>query len=182
MVKHLAVIAALALATPVQAQTATVDPDQIEALLKDAGYPAEQIGDQSGYRQVMSRGTNYQFSVDLFDCAAGKACQTVLLYTAFKKADDTPTNEAIAAYSDQHPGSRMFLDRRGSPAIELELDLPDDGITAAWFTDSLKTWETMLAGFAGFLSGQPAPAAPAAAAATSAPAAPAPAAAVADAT
>lgn len=184
MVKHLAIIAALALASPAYAQTATVDPEQVMTLLKDAGYPAEHAGDQNGYRQILSEADDFGFSVDLWDCTAGKACETILFFTVFKKEDDTPTKEALAAYTSQQPGGRMYLDRRGSPAIELELDIPEGGLTAAQFADNLKTWEAMVVSFADFLAGRPAPAAATPAAATEAelPAAPAPAAETADAT
>ena len=180
MMKHFAFVAALALAGPVHAQT-TVDPDQVMTLLKNAGYPAEHFGDQSGYRQVMSETGDYQFSVDLFDCTAGKACSTMLFYTAFRPSDKTPTKEAIAAYSSQQPAGRMFVNRSGSPVIELELDLGDDALTPARFADSLKTWDTMLVAFGNFLSGRPSPAAPAPAAATAESTTPAPAGEVADA-
>jgi hypothetical protein len=177
MIKHLAIIAALALATPAHAQTATADPDQVVALLKEAGYPAEPFGDQNGYRQVTSKAGDYEFSVDLFDCTAGKACELVLFYTAFKAGEDMPSKEAIAAYSGQQSAGRMFVDRRGAPVIELELNLAEGALNPAQFADSLKTWETMLNGFADFLSGRSAPAAAVPAAATAAAEAPAPAAA-----
>ena len=174
MVKHLAVIAALALASPAHAQSTTADPEQVVALLKDAGYPAEPFGDQNGYRQVTSKVGDFEFTVDLFDCTAGKACELVLFYTAFKPSEDLPNKEAIAAYSGQQPGGRMFVDRRGAPVIELELNLAEGALAPDQFADKLKTWETMLSAFADFLSGQPAPAAAVPAAATAAAEAPAP--------
>ena len=168
MFKYIAATAvALALATPALAEDG-VDPEHIASLLKDAGYPADFNGEQTGYRQIVSKAGNYGFTVEFFDCTAGKACETLLFYTIFKKGDDTPVKEAIDAYSGEQPGGRMFLDRRGDPAIEYEFDLAE-GLTDTQFTDSLKSWETMVANYAGFLAGRPAPA-PAAPAAAAAPA------------
>jgi len=155
--------AALAVATPAQAQD-TVDPDHIASLLRNADYPAEFFGDVSTYRQIVSRSGNYEFTVEFFDCTARKACEVLLFHTAFKKGDDPPTKAEIDAYSGRQPDGRTFLDRRGDPVVELELDLTD-GFSDTEFTDSLKAWDTMLTDFAGFLAGAPAPAAPAAAAA-----------------
>ncbi len=156
-------LAALALATPAHAQ-ATVDPEHIAALLKDAGYPTEFVGEQAGYRQILTKSGDYDFSVELYDCNAGKACELLLLRTTFRKSDSV-TKEAVDAYSSQQPQGRMFLDRRGNPAIELEFDLTKSSLTDAQFTDALKSWDTMLVNYAGFLRGDspPAPAAAAAA-------------------
>jgi len=167
MLKYVAFMAAaLAFAMSAQAQDdepATVDPDHIASVLEDAGYPVEVVARESAYRQIASKSGTYQFTVEFFDCNAGKECDILLFYLGFRKTDEV-TEEGVDAYSDEMANGRAFFDRRGNPVLEFELDL-SDGFSDTEFTESLATWDVMVENFAGFLAGRPAPA----------PAAPAPA-------
>jgi hypothetical protein len=167
MVKHLAVIAMLALAVPAQAQEARVDPDHIMTLLKDAGYPAEYFNDDDDYRQILSKSGDYQFLVEMYDCVDGKACQTLEFYSNFPM-EDAPTKQQLDAYSGPREGARIMLDRRGDAVIKQELDINvEGGLSDAQFIERVKHWETMLTGFGKFLIEPPA-AAPATSAAAGA--------------
>lgn len=155
MMKRLAVFAALALATPAQAQQATIDPDHIMALLKDAGYPAEPFNDDADYRQILSKSGDYNFLIEMYDCVDGKACQTLEFYSNFPM-DEPPTKEKLDAYPGPREGARLSLDRRGEARVQQEVDFSGaGGLTAAAFLDRLKAWEAVLAGIVAYLHDQP---------------------------
>ena len=162
MMKRLAVVALLALATPAQAQEATIDPDHIVSVLKDAGYPAEYLNSGADFRQILTKVGQRQFLVELYDCTDRKACET-MEFTAEFPMEEPPTNDAISAYSGPHEGARVALDRRGKPTMAMEIDIPDEGLSDTQFIAHMKSWETMIAAFLDFLTHPPreAPAAPA---------------------
>lgn len=167
-------VAAMAIAVPAHAQEARVDPDHIMTLLKDAGYPAEYFNEDDDYRQILSKSGDYQFLVEMWDCVDSKACQTLEFYSNFPM-DEKPTKERIDAYSGPREGARIWLDRRGDAVMRQELDInAPGGLTDEQFIAHVKNWETMLTGFATFLTEAPAASAAAdtagAAAATAEPA------------
>jgi hypothetical protein len=166
MFKHVAVFAALALAMPAQAQDATIDPDHIISVLKDAGYPAEYFNEEMDYRQVLSKSGTYNFLVEMYDCEAGKTCNTLEFYSNFPM-DTAPTKEKLDAYSGPRDGARLSLDRRGEARVQQEVDIGDSGLTDAAFIEKVKAWEQVLANVGAYLHDQPAPGATPAAAATS---------------
>jgi hypothetical protein len=165
-------LVALALAVPAQAQS-TVEPDHLIDVMKDAGYKAEYFSQESDVRQILSETADYQFLVELYGCKQGKACNTVDFFVNVPM-DNPPDKAALDAYDGPREGAEISLDRQGKPRMIYEIEMPDEGLTDEQFIASIKSWETMLAGFVAFLSGKPAPANPAAAdAAAAAAAAPA---------
>jgi len=170
MMKRVALlIAATAFAIPAQAQEAALDPDHIVTVLKDAGYPAEYFNDDADYRQILSKSGNYQFLVELYECTDSKACKTIEFYSNFPM-EEPPTKERIDAYSGPREDARISINRQGTVVLRQELALSGEaGLTDEQFLNSLKTWETIMTGFAEYLHEQ-APEAPAAASAAAAPA------------
>jgi hypothetical protein len=168
-------LAAAAFATSAQAQEISIDPDHITAVLKQAGYPAENFNDDADYRQILTKSGNYQFLVEMSDCQNGTACQTIGFYSNFPM-DTPPTKEKLDAYGGPLEGTRLSLDRRGAARLDQDLDMGENGISDEDFISHLKTFETVLAGVKAYLAGQPAPApvaaAQPAAASADAPAAP----------
>jgi len=164
MIKRTAVlIAAIALAVPAHAQEARVDPEHIMTVLKDAGYPAEYFNRDKGFRQILSKSGNYQFLVEMWDCVDGTACQTLEFYANFPM-EEKPTKERLDAYAGPREGARIVLDRRGDAVIKQELDInAPGGLSDEQFISHVKTWETMLTGFAEYLTQAPSASAPAAA-------------------
>jgi hypothetical protein len=171
-------LAALALATPAQAQDSpTVDPDHFITVLKDAGFPAENYSHEKDYRQILiSKPGFHQFLVEMYDCEDGKTCNSMEFFVTFPM-DNPPTKEAIAAYTGPHDGADIDTDRRGAPRMVMDVELPDEGLTDAAFLEQVQSWETMMSGLSNFLAGKPAETAPAAQAAAAGDSAPAPAAA-----
>jgi hypothetical protein len=159
-------IAAMAIAVPAHAQEARVDPEHIMTVLKDAGYPAEALNQDKGFRQVLTKSGDYRFLVEMWDCVDGKACQTLEFYANFPM-EEQPTKERIDAYSGPREGTRIWLDRRGDAVIRQELDVNvPGGLSDEQFIAHIKDWETKLTGFATYLTQAPsasAAAAPAAA-------------------
>jgi hypothetical protein len=168
MIKAIAVTAALALALPAHAQDATVDPDHIIQVLKDAGYSAEYFNEEMDYRQILSKSGTYNFLIEMYDCEDGKSCDTLEFYSNFPM-DEAPTQAKLDAYSGPSDGARLSLDRRGEARVQQEFDLAGGAPTDEQFLNKLKTWETVLANVAAYLHDQPAPGAPAAPAAAEAP-------------
>jgi hypothetical protein len=162
MLKRVAfLIVASALATPAYAQStdaqATLDPDHIITVLKDAGYPAEyyQGSNASDYRQILSKSGNYQFLVELYECTDSKACQTLEFYSNFPM-EEPPTKERLDAYSGPREGARISLNRQGVAVMKQEIAFsPEEGLPDEVFLERLKNWETMMAGFAAYLHQPP---------------------------
>jgi hypothetical protein len=156
MIKRTAIlIAAMAVAVPAHAQEARVDPEHIMTVLKDAGYPAEPFNQDKGFRQILSKSGNYQFLVEMYDCVDGKACQTLEFFSNFPM-EEKPTKERLDAYSGPREGARIWLDRRGDAVIRQELDInAPGGLNDEQFIAHVKTWETMLTGFAEYLTEAP---------------------------
>jgi hypothetical protein len=188
MIKRTAMlIAAMAIAvpatTPALAQDARVDPEHILTVLTDAGYSPEAVNQDKGFRQIIAKSGDYRFLVEMWDCVDGKACQTLELYANFPM-EEKPTKERLDAYSGPREGARIWLDRRGDAVIRQELDInAPGGLSDEQIVAQIKTWETMLAGFAAYLAEAPGTStAEAAADAAEGAAPPAPAGEVADAT
>lgn len=148
-------IAAMTIAVPAHAQDARVDPDHILTVLKDAGYSAEAVNEDKGFRQILTDAGDYRFLVEMWDCVDGKACQTLEFYANFPM-DEKPTKERLDAYSGPREGARIWLDRRGDAAIRQELDInAPGGLSDEQIVAHVKTWETVLKGFATYLTEAP---------------------------
>lgn len=149
-------IAAMAVAAPAHAQEARVDPEHILAVLKDAGYSAETMNDDKGFRQILTDSGGYRFLVEMWDCVDGTACETLEFYANFP-LDEKPTQERLDAYSGPREGARIGFDRRGDAVIRQELDInAPGGLSDEQFIARVKTWETILTGFANYLTRAPA--------------------------
>jgi hypothetical protein len=148
-------IAAMALAVPAHAQEVRVDPEHILTVLKDAGYEAETINEDKGFRQILTKAGDYRFLVEMWDCVDGKSCQTLEFY-ANVPMEDKPTKERLDAYSGPREGARISIDRRGDAVIRQELDInAPGGINDEQFVAHVKTWETVLDRFVTYLSEAP---------------------------
>ena len=156
MLRKIAVLAALAVTVPAQAQEVTVDPDHIISVLKDAGYPAEYFNEERDYRQVLSKSGTYNFLVEMYDCEDGKTCNTLEFYSNFPM-DTAPTKEKLDAYSGPRDGARLSLDRRGEARVQQEVDLGESGLSDTAFIEKVKAWETVLTNVGAYLHDQPPP-------------------------
>ena len=167
-------LAALAIAAPAPAQEPpTIDPDHLMTVLKDAGYPSENYGNEKDYRQILvSKPGIHQFLVEMYDCEDGKTCNSLEFFVTFPM-NNPPTKEAIAAYTGPHDGASIDTDRRGAPRMIMDIALPDEGLTDAAFLEQVRSWETIMVGFNNFLAGKPVEAGPAAPATVAGDAAPA---------
>jgi hypothetical protein len=171
MIKRLAAIAGIALAVPAQAQEATVEPDHLMTVLKDAGYPAEYFNEDLDYRQILSKSGDYNFLVEMYDCTDGKACEILELYSNFPM-ESAPSEEMLDAYPGPLDGARLSLDRRGEARIQQEIVI-DGGLSDERFIERVKAWETVLAGVVAYLTDPSGASATAGTTATEAAAAPA---------
>lgn len=157
-------VAAIAIAIPAHAQDARVDPEHIMTVLEEAGYPAENFSEETDYRQILAKGADYQFLVEMYDCVDGKACQTLEFYSNYPKKPEL-TKERLDAYPGPREGTRIVLNRAGDATIRRELDINGDGgLTDEQFIAHVKNWETTLNDFFAYLS-EPAGTSPAAEAA-----------------
>ena len=152
MLKRVALlIAATTFAIPAQAQDATLDPDHIVSVLKDAGYPAEYFNQDADYRQILSKSGNYQFLVELYECTDSKACKTLEFYSNFPM-EEAPTKAKLDAYSGPRDDARISINRQGTVVLRQELAISGEApLTDERFLSSLKNWETIMAGFAEYL-------------------------------
>jgi hypothetical protein len=157
MIKSAAIlVAAMAIVAPAHAQEARVDPEHILTVLTGAGYEAETINQDKGFRQILTKSGDYRFLVEMWDCVDGKSCQTLEFY-ANVPMEEKPTKERLDAYSGPREGARISIDRRGDAVIRQELDInAPGGINDEQFVLHVKTWETVLDRFVTYLAEAPA--------------------------
>jgi hypothetical protein len=141
--------AGLFCASPAFAQMVTAkDPQSIIKVLQDAGFQAKLAKSKDGDPMIESASSGSKFRVFFFNCTANSDCATVQFYTAY----DTDTGKApsLEKVNDWNRGQRFgraYLDTEGDPAIEMDVDLDDGGMSQALFTDNLEFWTTIMAKF-----------------------------------
>ncbi len=136
----------LAGAAPAAAQMVTAkDPQSVVKVLQDAGFQAKLDKSEDGEPMIRSGASGSKFTIFFFNCTAGKDCATVQFYSGYEKKG--LKLEQINAWNQGQRFGRAYLDKEGEPAIEMDLDLDDGGVSPALFTDNLEFWTTIMAGF-----------------------------------
>ena len=143
-------IAAVSLgASPAFAQQVTAqDPQSVASALLAAGYKAEVKKDDTGDPLISSSSSGSKFAIFFYNCSNNANCATVQFHAAFDTpTDKTPSLEQINAWNRTQRFGRAYLDKEGDPAIEMDIDLDDGGISQALFIDNLEFWVSVLAEF-----------------------------------
>jgi len=141
-------IAALG-ASPAFAQQVTAkDPQSVARALQAAGYQAELQKDSEGDPMILSASSGSKFGVFFYNCTNNANCATVQFHAGFDTdPSKAPSLERINAWNRSQRFGRAYLDNEGDPAIEMDIDLDDGGMSQALFIDNLEFWVSVLAQF-----------------------------------
>lgn len=136
-------------ASPALAQQVTAkDPQSVSRALLAAGYQAEVKTDVEGDPMIVSASSGTKFGVFFYNCTNHLNCATVQFHAAFDMPPGkAPSLERINSWNRSQRFGRAYLDKEGDPAIEMDLDLDDGGMSQALFVDNLEFWVSVLARF-----------------------------------
>ena len=150
----LAVILAFSLAvaqgqTPVQVPqvVTSLTLEEMEAILKEAGYRYEQVKKDAEVFFLLRMG-GLKAGLFLMDCKEGR-CGSLQLFAGFNM-EKPPTLERINAWNREHRFSRAYLDADGDPALEADLDL-SGGVAEGAIRAFLDLFEESLRAFAAWI-------------------------------
>lgn len=145
----LAVFALQLAAVPAHAGAIVADTQQVATVLKAIGWKAE-VSSVSGKPYIKSVTTKgYTFLMFFANCTSGSTgCKTVQLYAGFSPKQK-PTLQQINDYAKSNRWGRCYIDKDGDPAIEMDIDLEQGGMSEALFKDNLEYWDAAVNGFAG---------------------------------
>lgn len=131
---------------PASAQNVVADADQIAGLLQKAGYKAELRTDKEGDPYISSGSGGYSFALFFFGCEGGSTCKTVQFYAGFDTAR-RPDLVKMNNYARTKRWGRIYVDGSDDPAIEMDLDLEDGGMSEALFMDNFEYWNSIMHAF-----------------------------------
>ena len=149
----LVLIAGLMAAPPASAQNVVADIDQLGRVMKSGGYTLETKSDGGvPYLRAERSKNSYAFSVYLYGCDEGTArnCKSVQFYSGFSPKKKV-TLDAMNQYARENRWGRIYLDKVGDPAIEMDVDLEKGGMSEDLFLDNLEYFETVMNEFAKFV-------------------------------
>lgn len=146
--KWLAVAALAGLGTvPARAEMVTAqDPGSVVRTLQQSGYPASLGTDTVGDPMITSTAAGTEFQIFFYNCTDHQACATVQFHSRYKPA--TPISlERINEWNTRKRFGRAFLDKTGSPVLEMDVDLDDGGLSPLLFIDNIEFWASILGDF-----------------------------------
>ncbi|MFP5330445.1 MAG: YbjN domain-containing protein [Alphaproteobacteria bacterium] len=144
-----AIALALFAAAPALAQQVTAqDPQSVARALTAAGYKAELMKDSEGDPMIMSASSGTRFAVFFYNCSNNAKCATIQFHAAFNTdPGKAPSLEQINAWNRTQRFGSAYLDGEGDPAIDMDIDLDDGGMSQALFHDNLEFWISVLADY-----------------------------------
>jgi hypothetical protein len=147
-------LAFFALADPVRGQTsrnAGVSPPEVAAVLRGAGYPADDSDGRASGPEVRSSTGKIGFSVRFSRCDSELRCATVAFAAAFPRG--YVSTATVNAWNRQAQYARAFQDKNGAAELAMEIDT-SHGMSADAISASIQDWITALNGFAAFIARQ----------------------------
>jgi hypothetical protein len=145
MAATVAAIWAMGAVAPASAQTVQAkDPKSVMDALASANYPSELKKDDGGDPLITSEANGMHFLIAFYGCKSNLNCTTVSFYSAFR-ADKKPTAATMNEWNSKKRFGRAFLDNEGDPAIQLDVDLDDGGMSRALFIDNIEWFSVAFA-------------------------------------
>jgi hypothetical protein len=147
-------LAFFALVDPARGQTspnAGVTPPEVAAVLRGAGYPADDSDNRAGAPEVRSSTGKIAFSVRFSRCDAELHCATVAFAAALPRG--YVSTATVNAWNRQAQYARAFQDKNGTADLAMEIDT-SHGMSADSISASIQDWITALNGFAAFIARQ----------------------------
>jgi hypothetical protein len=138
---------AAGLGAPAEAQMVSAkDPQSVVKVLQKEGYSAKLEADEGGEPMISSGYSGSNFRIFFYNCTNKKDCATVQFYSGYT-LDKPLTLDKINAWNRGQRFGRAYLNDKGEPAIEMDLDLDDGGISPALFADNLEYWVSVMGAF-----------------------------------
>jgi hypothetical protein len=142
--------AGMAAAQPAAAQNITANPQSIAAVLRADGLQVTVKTDKDGDPLLeTSFGENQKFSVYFYNCTDHANCETVQFYAGYtdSKMDAVKLND----WNRTKRFGRAYIDSVGDPAVEMDIDLADGGMSRALFEDNYEFWKALMSEFPKFI-------------------------------
>lgn len=139
----LSAAAALALTSPVAAQTMTNQPSEILSVAR--GFGAAALQQSSGGQPLLNgtiEGTNY--GILMYGCDGPRACESIQFFATF-----TTSNRALEhlnAWNEDQRFGAAYVNDSGRVFLHWSANL-DFGVTVANLTDSFDIWRLTMAEF-----------------------------------
>jgi hypothetical protein len=149
MKRKILAIAALtcAWAVPVQAQSVQAqDPESVVQALQEAGYAARLGTDKVGDPMITSGASGTTFQIFFYNCTNHTACATVQFHSGYDLQNPVGLDH-LNEWNRAKRFGRAFLDKENDPALEMDVDLDDGGMSRALFIDNIEFWTTILGEF-----------------------------------
>ena len=138
---------AAAQAGPAGAQTVEARYDQVAAAIEEVGYAIALEGEGADRYLLSETEDEYTFAVLFYGCDdAGDACKTVQFYAGFEPPA-APSLRQMNDYAAANRWGRIYLDDEGDPAIEMDVDLEDGGMSFELFKDNVEYWGAVMNAF-----------------------------------
>jgi hypothetical protein len=138
---------ALALTAPASAQTVKgQDPQSVVKAMQAAGYAAKLTTDKAGDPLIESSSSGSSFQTFFYNCKDNKDCATVQFHASYQ-TKTAPTLQKLNEWNASQRFGRAYLNGSGYPAVEMDVDLDDGGMSSALFTDNLEFWIAIMAQF-----------------------------------
>ena len=141
--------AALLAAAPLPAHAQMVEAryDQVMSALEETGFATAMRGEGADRFIVSNNEEGYSFAVFFFGCDdQGEDCKTAQFYAGFEP-ETSPTLEQMNDYAGANRWGRIYLDAKGDPTIEMDVDLEDGGMPRILFMDNVEYWATVMNAF-----------------------------------
>lgn len=143
-----AATAAFAAAPALAQQVTATDPQTVVQALSASGYQAQLTKDNSGDPMIRSSSSGSGFLIYFYNCTSGAACATVQFHASYDTTTESaPSLETINKWNREQRFGRAYLDAQGDPAIEMDVDLDDGGMSQELFIDNLEFWVVVMARF-----------------------------------
>ncbi|GGD92140.1 hypothetical protein GCM10011515_09780 [Tsuneonella deserti] len=143
-----ALLAALASVAAMPASAAEVraqDVASVVTAMKKAGYKADLTQDGVGDPMITSALDGTKFVVLFYNCTEHVDCRTIQFSTGYT-GSSADVNDMNKWNSSQRFG-RAYIDDEGDPALQMDIDLDDGGISQALFEDNLEFWASLVPRF-----------------------------------
>ena len=145
--KSAALLLAAVTAAPASAQMVRAqDPQSVVRAMQAKGFVAELGTDRLGDPMIRSASSGTNFQVFFYNCADRKECATIQFNVGFD-LKESPSLETINEWNRTQRFGRAFLDKERDPALQMDVDLDDGGVSQELFADNLEFWTSVLARF-----------------------------------
>lgn len=144
----LALLATLG-AAPLQAQVVG-DPEVVANFLESYGLKVTRTQDQAGDPLLQSRVDETNFEVYFYDCQKG-TCDSMQFSAGFDVAKPLAPATLNEWNRDKRFG-KLYLDTKGNPHVEYDVNLDFDGVGAKNFNDTIDVWRVVLSEFRSYIN------------------------------